>query len=362
MADITQDLESLLGTAYELFRNSDCARECEILADARAEIEQTGYDNWNGGTDIYRVVLEIPLDVYAKWESELKSIEVSLKQRVEALFRKYPDVWLGEVVILPQLATPLRRRDLPSYTMSNKDLVADLEAQKNLMIAVSTDGPRIQKVDHEYSARQKRIGVGLTERGLEDPNPYADLWAWYGKWSSGDLPSYQSRRVYIGGLLNPLILQLRNEASSSDLLASVRPTGWPRVDRNIGEVRSTLGRARTEEQYQAVGLLCRETMISLAQAVYDAQNHPSPDGVEVSDTDAKRMLDAFLAAELGGQENEDVRRYAKAALSLANALTHKRTAGFRDAALCAEATTAVVNIVAIVSGQRDPEQLGPRIV
>ncbi len=67
------------------------------------------------------------------------------------------------------------------------------------------------------------------------------------------------------------------------------------------------------------------------------------------------MLDAFLAAELGSQENEDVRRYAKAALSLANALTHKRTAGFRDAAQCAEATTAVVNIVAIVSGQRYPE-------
>ncbi len=95
--------------------------------------------------------------------------------------------------------------------------------------------------------------------------------------------------------------------------------------------RSTVhaGSGSNEEQYQAVGLLCRETMISLAQAVYDAQDHPSPDGVQTSDTDAKRMLDAFLATELSGHENEDLRRYAKAALSLANALTHKRTAGFR---------------------------------
>jgi hypothetical protein len=30
-----------------------------------------------------------------------------------------------------------------------------------------------------------------------------------------------------------------------------------------------------EEQFQAVGLLCRETLISLAQAVYDAQLHPT---------------------------------------------------------------------------------------
>jgi hypothetical protein len=35
-------------------------------------------------------------------------------------------------------------------------------------------------------------------------------------------------------------------------------------------------------------------------------------------------------------------------------LQHKRTATFRHAALCAEATVAVINLVAIVSGQRDP--------
>jgi hypothetical protein len=35
-------------------------------------------------------------------------------------------------------------------------------------------------------------------------------------------------------------------------------------------------------------------------------------------------------------------------------LQHKRTADFRHAALCAEATAAVINLVAIVSGQRDP--------
>jgi hypothetical protein len=103
-----------------------------------------------------------------------------------------------------------------------------------------------------------------------------------------------------------------------------------------------------------VGLLCRETLISVGQAVYDRASHPPLDSVEPSATDAKRMLEAYFAAELGGQSHEAERKHARAAFDLANALQHHRTAVFRQAALCAEATASVVNIVAIVSGRRDP--------
>lgn len=66
------------------------------------------------------------------------------------------------------------------------------------------------------------------------------------------------------------------------------------------------------------------------------------------------MLDAFLAAELGGQSNEYARRHAKAAIDLALSLQHSRTADFRTAALCAEATASVINQVGILSGARVP--------
>jgi hypothetical protein len=133
------------------------------------------------------------------------------------------------------------------------------------------------------------------------------------------------------------------------------PTGWPKVDRQMGEVRERLREAVNEEQFQVVGLLCRETLISVAQAVYIAERHPTLDGVAASDTDAKRMLEAFIAAELGGAANEEARSHAKAALRLALALQHNRTADFRTAALCAEATASVVNIVGVISGARTPK-------
>jgi hypothetical protein len=132
------------------------------------------------------------------------------------------------------------------------------------------------------------------------------------------------------------------------------PTGWDRVDRTFPEIRSRLASAETEEQYQAVGLLCRETLISTSQAVYDPQLHPTLDGVTASPTDAKRMLEAYIAVALGSAENTFVRKHAKASLELAVSLQHKRTASFRDAALCVEATTSVVNLIAIMAGLRDP--------
>ena len=130
------------------------------------------------------------------------------------------------------------------------------------------------------------------------------------------------------------------------------PTGWSKVDRQLEEMRSRLDSAENEEQFQAVGLLCREALISVAQEVYDSLRHASLDGTAPSPTDAKRMLEAIFDAELQGASNEEARAHAKAAVRLALALQHKRLADFRTAALCAEGTWAVVNMLAIVAGRR----------
>jgi len=130
------------------------------------------------------------------------------------------------------------------------------------------------------------------------------------------------------------------------------PTGWQQVDRQIQEVRHRLDAAQAEEQFQAVGLLCREALISVAQAVFDPARHPTIDIVTPSAADARRMLEAIFEVELSGGANEESRAHAKAALRLALALQHKRTADFRMAALCAEGTASVVNLLAILSGKR----------
>jgi len=166
-----------------------------------------------------------------------------------------------------------------------------------------------------------------------------------------------ARRSEISG--RPVFGARKTAQATQDVEIFEEPTGWPKVDRQVGEIRLRLREAAAEEQFQSVGHLCREALISLAQAVYDRQRHATQDGVEPSATDAKRMLDAFISVELAGGGNANARKHAKAACGLANEVQHDRTATFRDAALCAEATVSVIRIVAIVSGRRERTDLAP---
>lgn len=218
------------------------------------------------------------------------------------------------------------------------------------MVAVATGGPRINDANDQFQRTYAVVAAALGRRGIDNPLPYGNLWDWYGRWTSGDMPTYQSRRAFVSEIFYPLINRLR-----TGRVEDFEPTGWARVDRTVGELRDRLASATAEEQFQAVGLLCREALISVAQAVYIPERHPPLDGVAPSQTDAKRMLEAYGAVELGGGANDETRKHARSALDLAVNLQHKRTATFRDAAMCVEATTAVVNIVAIVSGRRDPQ-------
>ena len=227
-----------------------------------------------------------------------------------------------------------------------------IDAQKSLMIAVATGGPRIQQKNAEYCDRRRTITRALQEAGRADPNPFADLWEWYGRWSSGDLPTYQSRREFIGKLYQPLLESLAGLGAPSPSEPDAEPTGWAKVDRAVQQIVQRVNSAQQEEEFQTVGLLCRECLISLGEAVYEPDRHATSDGVAPSKTDAARMLEAYFGAEYSGSSHEVLRRHAKASLALAVELQHKRTANYRDAALCAEATRTVVNIVAITSGRR----------
>jgi Tfp pilus assembly protein PilX len=126
---------------------------------------------------------------------------------------------------------------------------------------------------------------------------------------------------------------------------------FSQAEHGIRQAEQQLEHAATQEQLQAIGLLCREAIISLAQAVYDPATHLPVDGVSPSDTDAKRMLEAFLEHSLPGSPNQAPRKFARAAFDLANDLQHKRTATYRDAALGVVAADAVLRVIELIAGQ-----------
>ena len=57
-------------------------------------------------------------------------------------------------------------------SMNDRDFIAEIESQRDLMIAVATGGPRIDLRNEEYVERRARIRNALQERGLSDPHPH----------------------------------------------------------------------------------------------------------------------------------------------------------------------------------------------
>lgn len=126
---------------------------------------------------------------------------------------------------------------------------------------------------------------------------------------------------------------------------------WIFVHRQLDRAREALEEAHDVEQFQAVGLICREVMISLAKTVYVAERHSDKieHGVKPSKSDAKRMLEGYVADELQGGSYKEARKFVNAAIDLANSLQHSSTADYEYAAMCVTATAGVVHFISITA-------------
>jgi len=70
------DVDSTLAAAAHAFLRQDRVKDAELLASAKVSLEEVGYDNWNGGTKIWNLNLEVPYPEYLSVESDYReSIE-----------------------------------------------------------------------------------------------------------------------------------------------------------------------------------------------------------------------------------------------------------------------------------------------
>ena len=168
-------------------------------------------------------------------------------------------------------------REIPGLAVDGLPaLLPELIIQQEMMIDVATGSRSIQDVNDYYIARQARLSSLCEAAGAAYDNGHSDLWAWFHFYKE-NFASYAERRKYVRDLFKPTIEFASSRTPSSG--TPREPTGWERVDRTLAKARTRIDTASGEEDYQAIGLLCREVMISLAQAVYDPAIHFSEDGV-----------------------------------------------------------------------------------
>lgn len=91
----------VVATLADIFRHQRCSEVVEVLESAHAWLDNTEYDNWNGGTYTWALRLEVPVSVFASVEPRLQKIEKEIGEKLTYFSRLYPNDHLNEATLSP---------------------------------------------------------------------------------------------------------------------------------------------------------------------------------------------------------------------------------------------------------------------
>src|SRR5690242_2873004 len=102
MPEPADDIEPYLATAAELLRAEGMTAAAEILRTSAVRVEQTGFDNYNGGTSIWTVYLEIAPAAFAQLGDARGPLQEQIGKRLQSVVEQHSSNWYG-VTIAPKV-------------------------------------------------------------------------------------------------------------------------------------------------------------------------------------------------------------------------------------------------------------------
>jgi len=106
-------VDSVLHTVAELLRQQGQGHALEVLEAAETRIEETGYDNWNGGTNLYTLTLVLPVRQFVKVEPDAEKIEQAIGNRLSTVLRAAGGYGVEGVRIHPKIEQAAAARKRP---------------------------------------------------------------------------------------------------------------------------------------------------------------------------------------------------------------------------------------------------------
>ncbi|MBR3578995.1 MAG: hypothetical protein IKN98_09455 [Bacteroidales bacterium] len=350
--EIPSNFSPVWNIALALLKGRGHDETCDLLSSAKISVVNTDFDNLNGGTYGYTVYISLSVKQYTsitpeQMEKLEKSISDALNESIKGSHNDYFYV---------QITPLLSKEDIDWNAIGGltgkEQLKQNIGTMMNIMVSVATGGNRIQNEDERYKKLQVQTVRDCKNLNLTYNNAFSSLWDWYGKWSTS-FPTYQERRVFIRELFAPTLAYFEENENINDIETFVQLDDWERIKRTIIKIKRESNNAKDEEDFQTVGLLCREVIISLAQAVYIPWLHGENDenGKKIGNNDAVKMIGNYINMALSGSSNEELRAYAKNTNKLANRLTHERNATKKDMLLTVASTITLINFIGIIEGK-----------
>lgn len=92
-------LENTLATVHELLQAEGMHDAADLVRTFPGRVEETGYDNWNGGTTIYEIQFEIPAHEYARLGAKRSQLEEQITARLKHVLEPRTQNWYSAKII-----------------------------------------------------------------------------------------------------------------------------------------------------------------------------------------------------------------------------------------------------------------------
>jgi hypothetical protein len=264
-----EDEDAHLAAVEAMLTAEGMAEAAELLREADSEVAETGYDNWNGGTRLYTVILSIDPASFGRLGSKRATLEEQITARVKAVYEQDDNNWFS-ASIRPRV------RPRPDWRIAPASVTR--RARRNII-----DGLKVDNIawmgtlgDVEFLQRLWNLEeLPSTDSRYKDAA--GDIWQH--RWNNNDWEDdwiFEDKRfdliegpadrflAFVAEMVHPVVRPERNQAlemvrAFNDQL---RPEGWMLV-----EVEKIAGRPRFVAQ--AIGELGGRSVMR-ARSVADA--------------------------------------------------------------------------------------------
>lgn len=278
------------------------------------------------------------------------------------------DFWVAEETADPWKSDPwatsvveiLDNARLSALISARDPEHADLDVALALMDLVRDD---LQLSGTSGGDRIADVGMRLAIRALERTSaraghefklPFRDHAGWRSYWirkgASGS-GGWQARRDLLSELFDGAYASLmaaQDRALDSTLTEPASPhdrLGWPEVDTEVGELQRHFRTASTPGDYRAVGNDCVHLTEALSRQVYDHLRHTPAGEEEPPVAKTKLRLERYIEERLPGSDNAEMRKFARSAIELAQAIKHRGAPTRTEAGIAADAMIVMANML-----------------
>ncbi len=133
------DLRAIIYTVGEILKADQQDEIYQLVYNSDIAIDQTGYDNWNGGTYLFTIYLTVDVQSFVKHRDSIQAIEILILEKINIVSPQLGNEVISSIKLVPKAQYKIDWSKLPSMG-SREKVISLIQETKQILVSVATGG------------------------------------------------------------------------------------------------------------------------------------------------------------------------------------------------------------------------------